>query len=509
MCGIVGFSGPKDRSLNADKIKLLLFYNQERGKDSLGFYTPKEGIYKEIGKPEEQMMKASFSIPESNLFIGHVRAATVGDVNKNNAHPFKYDNIVLLMNGTLTNHWALAREYELIQKDFEVDTQVLAAIISKTQSKDVLGKVFGGCAVLYVDTKTEKMYAFTNGQRPLFRGTLNGCMYISSIENSLKLIGCLDVKSFKDNYFYEIDNGRIMHQMLIKPPKDLNEIGPVCYDAINKFAFITLQLYSLKYEELKKLWLSPDSSMPSDHLRVGFSYKVVDALEDCTEHQVTVINDKGVAINIYKSRFMYKTPIISAGSQAFCTAKLSYKPDTNGVKAVFAEAGDLLIAKERTSPTEWYCYNINNMQSGNVSLKHLRFGMKNEVEEYFDINFLNNNDEEDTDTKNRQTKLPLEGNNADNGEDELSAYLSKWKKELESTDLADDFESHSSFCMDNIEDILADIDEMPITNLKLKEKLSCLKFVAEYYQKHLGAYFEMEESFEEKDDNEETIVMTN
>lgn len=505
-CGIVGFSGPKDRNLNIDKIKLLLFYNQERGKDSLGFYTPKEGIYKEIGKPEDQMAKASFSIPESNLFIGHLRAATVGEVNKNNAHPFEYGNIVLLMNGTLTNHWALARQYELVQKDYDVDTQVVASIINKTQSKDVLGKVIGGCAILYVDTKTEKMYAFTNGQRPLFRGTLNGCMYISSIENSLKMIGCLDVKTFKDNYFYEIQGGRILSQSLIKIDKELTQGGTVMYDHIHKYAYVALQMFQMKNEELERLWLSPDYDEPIYHLRQGFSYKCVPSDKSAMDHQLTVINDKGEKVVVSKSKFMYKAPVISAGSSAFATSKLTFKNETKGEKTVFCELGDLLIAKERISATEWYCLNLSNQQSATVSLKYLRFAMRKEIDNYFEVNWLGESEEISKHNPN-QIKLPLEGVDKTEHKDEMSSYLDRYKKELESTELSEDFEAHSAFCMDTIEDMIADLDEIKTLDKVVLEKIGCIKITIDYYTKHLGAYFDMSnESDDDDDDNEDATI---
>ena len=40
---------------------------------------------------------------KSPCFLAHVRAATVGDVNQNNCHPFVYDQYSLVHNGTIKN----------------------------------------------------------------------------------------------------------------------------------------------------------------------------------------------------------------------------------------------------------------------------------------------------------------------------------------------------------------------------------------------------------------------
>lgn len=208
MCGLVGFNGPKDKKFNLDKVKLLLMMNQQRGEDSFGFYTPEIGVVKDTGKIELEMSRPSFNLPISNTLIGHVRKSTVGATNKKNAHPFNYGNIVLAMNGTLSNCWDLLREYNFDLKDFDVDSQILTAMLNVDQSSIPFTKIIGGCAVIYTDTNNGKVYVYRNNERPLYRGNLDGGMYFSSIESSLKIIGCADVKEFKEDILYEIIDGK-------------------------------------------------------------------------------------------------------------------------------------------------------------------------------------------------------------------------------------------------------------------------------------------------------------
>lgn len=501
-CGLIGFSGNSEKKLNVDKMKLLILNNQERGKDSLGFYTPENGIYKEIGKPDEQMGGAKFALPESSTFIGHVRAATVGDVTKVNAHPFQYGNIVLAMNGTLTNHYALASEYELFAMDYQVDTQIIAAIIAKTQSKDVLSKMQGPCALLYTDTTSGKMYAFTNGGRTLFRGVIDGCMYISSIENSLKVIGCLNVKPFKDDYLYELDNGKVVWQLLIPKPKQVNYNTALQYDNHNKYSYLPLQIYSMPYSEIKKYWLYPDNTMTAFSIRKGFGYKVVDANALCAKEEVTIINDEGNEVNIAKSKFMYRRPIPSVGGNVISIAKLTYKKPNSSelTDDVYCNEGDLLIVKEVVSNDEYYCFNVMNLKKATVKLKHIKYAFQEEVDWYTSIHFLS-----ELPADKDQLSLPLDGNDDRNENQEespfktktkLEEYVDKFTENLNTDEPCGSFEEHSDFVIDNIEDLLADLSEISNIPEEAIRKIECMKVVLEYYNQHLGNYFEMDDKEE-------------
>lgn len=46
---------------------------------------------------------------QSNCFIGHIRASTVGNVDQLNCHPFSFDNLLFAHNGTIKNFEAIKR----------------------------------------------------------------------------------------------------------------------------------------------------------------------------------------------------------------------------------------------------------------------------------------------------------------------------------------------------------------------------------------------------------------
>lgn len=214
MCGIAAYSGKGN--FNLDKIKLLLTYNTlERGDDSLGFYSPNNGLYKKAGKPVDLIPKSN--IKEDNYFIGHVRAGTVGAKTDKNAHPFQFEELIGVMNGTTTNHWALTVKYGLKPVDYNVDSEAIFAIIQNQKNFKVLGELAGGCAIVVADTKNPNiLYAYRNNDRPLYRGNLNDGMYISSIKESLEIIGCEKVQEFKPNSVYTIINGEVTNNTSIK-----------------------------------------------------------------------------------------------------------------------------------------------------------------------------------------------------------------------------------------------------------------------------------------------------
>lgn len=225
MCGIVGFSGKN--SLDTDKILYLMYQNSiERGRHSTGFYSPETGVKKDAKTPEEFLIDNP--IPNSNVFIGHVRHATVGAKSKANSHPFEFDNIVGVHNGTLENHWGMLAKRSVSNKNIDVDSQALYKLLDEDSKQDkivysTLSEFDGAAALLFQDKRNTKLlYAYRNADRPLFCGYIGKDMYISSITSSLKLIGCDDISVFESNFLYKISDGKIIskqwYKEFVKPP---------------------------------------------------------------------------------------------------------------------------------------------------------------------------------------------------------------------------------------------------------------------------------------------------
>lgn len=207
MCGLVGFSGKTP--FNKEKINLLMLWNSfERGKDSTGIYTPKNGIIKDITQASKFLIDKTFE--EDNIFIGHVRAKTKGANLIKNAHPFLEGNITLAHNGTLKNDYDILKKYDLNHQYHDVDSHVICSVLGKEKNFKVLSEIDGGAAFIILDIENPNtLFVFRNSERPLFKGTYDGNMYISSISESLEMIGCKNIKEFKEQYLYTIINGLI------------------------------------------------------------------------------------------------------------------------------------------------------------------------------------------------------------------------------------------------------------------------------------------------------------
>lgn len=216
MCGIVGFSS-KSKS-NTDKLALLMYHNSvSRGTDNTGFYTPEEGIKKNNIKAEDFLLENP--IPKSNVFIGHVRRSSVGGKLAECSHPFEEENLILVHNGTLTSYIALATKHSIQHQSYKVDSQVLAKVLDKNSKEDViiysgLSEFEGAAAILFADKRDKNsLFAYTNGDRPLFYGMIEQSIYISSTEESLKLIQAIDIKPFEDNFLYQLKFGKIVSKV--------------------------------------------------------------------------------------------------------------------------------------------------------------------------------------------------------------------------------------------------------------------------------------------------------
>lgn len=325
MCGIIGFSSKS----NFDKknIKLLFTYNTlERGQDSIGMYSPLNGLYKKAGKPVELIPK--MDIKEDNYFIGHVRSSTVGAKTDKNAHPFQFEELIGVMNGTTTNHWPLVRKYKLNSSDYDVDSEAIFAIIQKNQSFTVLGELSGGCAVIIADTrKPNVMFVYRNSERPLFYGFISNSenagdksMYISSIKESLEIIDCEEIEEFAVNTIHIIIEGKIMEKHILKQevynpivPLDLSGRVPITY---------TTKLNNSSYLNRWVLFDSPlRKNDPIENL-IDQNWYFCNGYDGSSEYDIVVKDGKSKLITINKTCFTLMASFPHKGDPMMITCDL-------------------------------------------------------------------------------------------------------------------------------------------------------------------------------------------
>lgn len=168
MCGIVGIAG----KLNAlhDKIfQQLLIAGQLRGFDSTGIaavnkqYVVKTA--KQVGTPENLFADKRFDDAfkrMNTVLIGHNRWATQGKVNRANAHPFEFDSLVGVHNGTLDNMYALDDSHL-----FQVDSELLYYDMDRNGVHRTVPKLRGAWALNWWDKTDSTINFIRNKERPL------------------------------------------------------------------------------------------------------------------------------------------------------------------------------------------------------------------------------------------------------------------------------------------------------------------------------------------------------
>ena len=168
MCGIVGCAGAI--SANDEKIfRQLLVFDTVRGEDSTGIASVNPDgdvlVAKCVGTPFDLLPRktASNIFSRANrVLIGHNRYATQGAVNNSNAHPFEFDKVVGVHNGTLKSR------YQLKFNNYAVDSEQLYANIDEDGIRTVIPKVDGAYALVYYNIEDETLHFIRNSERPLF-----------------------------------------------------------------------------------------------------------------------------------------------------------------------------------------------------------------------------------------------------------------------------------------------------------------------------------------------------
>ncbi len=213
-CGIFGGIG----YILADKIKMLMVYNETRGGHAVGYWNPTEGLVKRAKKTPEFLEEVGNTMKDSNLCLGHTRFGTHGSNVDKNAHPFQKDNIILIHNGVLSNHDSLAKTYGF---DWTVDSEAIPEMVLRQGYKGI-EEVRGSIACAWTDgDNTLHLYKRDN---PLFIGDISYTdgtkgTYFSSMENSLKSIGCHNIKTLTADTYYQYDQeGLILNQEKLKVP---------------------------------------------------------------------------------------------------------------------------------------------------------------------------------------------------------------------------------------------------------------------------------------------------
>ncbi len=193
MCGIVGYTGPREAYPVILKGLKRLEY---RGYDSAGvaLINKKLNVYKKKGKVSELEEFVVGKDLHSHTGIGHTRWATHGEPSDRNAHPHTgaSGNIAIIHNGIIENYTSIKQD--LVKKGYtfksDTDTEVLLNFIEDIKKNNnctleealriALKRVVGAYCILLVDTDIPDTIIAARKGSPLVIGIGKGEHFLAS-----------------------------------------------------------------------------------------------------------------------------------------------------------------------------------------------------------------------------------------------------------------------------------------------------------------------------------------
>jgi len=193
MCGIVGYTGPKEAYPIIIKGLKRLEY---RGYDSTGVALLNSGlnVYKKKGKVADLEEFLVGKNVHAHTGIGHTRWATHGEPSDRNAHPHTSTSgkLAMIHNGIIENYAQL--KIELVLKGYsftsDTDTEVLLNFIEEIKKNNkcnleealrvALKRVFGAYVILMIDEDDPETIIAARKGSPLVIGIGKGEHFLGS-----------------------------------------------------------------------------------------------------------------------------------------------------------------------------------------------------------------------------------------------------------------------------------------------------------------------------------------
>lgn len=234
MCGIIAYIGGKEATpILINGLRRLEY----RGYDSAGFVVLNGSAnrVRSVGKIDNLAQKIDENNIKGSIGIAHTRWATHGGVTEANAHPHAdcEGNIFVVHNGIIENYRELKNELNSHKFSSETDTEILAHLIEKNYSGDLLqavltalSKVHGTYGLVVMDKRTPDVLVAARCGSPLAIGVGENEYFIAS-DTSPMLAHTKKVIFLDDGEAAEItrDNLNIVNLRAESIHKEISEIN--------------------------------------------------------------------------------------------------------------------------------------------------------------------------------------------------------------------------------------------------------------------------------------------
>lgn len=185
MCGLVAIINKLNNGFSLagkENFTHMLYADAIRGMDSTGAFlvnnlgnvswgkTKHNPVHLFITKEWNDLLDNAYK--NGRFLVGHNRKATVGKVTDQTAHPFIEDNIILVHNGTLTNHKEIGST--------EVDSHAICQSIAAKGHIETIKTLQGAFALIWYDINKKSLFVCRNDKRPLSFIETSDSYYLSS-----------------------------------------------------------------------------------------------------------------------------------------------------------------------------------------------------------------------------------------------------------------------------------------------------------------------------------------
>lgn len=230
MCGLVGYIDPRKKLTLKEKenyVTSSLFVDTIRGRDSTGIalcnakqYTIKKEIDPGTSREAQRWTKAAVFQNNSDLFIGHNRAGTVGGKTKTEAHPFDTGRLVGAHNGTLHHSWS-----GLVKKTFSTDSESLYNDINEYGFRETIAKIPGAMALTWFDKKDKTVSLFRNSERDLWLAQGENGVWFWASELRFIAYACMSAGlTYKNEFLLEVGT---LHTISLDPTKKMKVVKDI------------------------------------------------------------------------------------------------------------------------------------------------------------------------------------------------------------------------------------------------------------------------------------------